>query len=132
MGEQKQTSSSYGSKMEVRLGLELENKLNRPLRSLSTVCPTSADRQYAASSPVVLIVSESFTTTYWAFPRSRVRRPLNSCSFLLIILVFRAAEASIHVYEEEPLREVGNAYLLSGGSEGIVVSDVQKGLSYIR
>jgi hypothetical protein len=30
------------------------------------------------------------------------------------------AEASIHTYGREPFREVGNAFLLSGGSEGIV------------
>ncbi|GJN04665.1 hypothetical protein PR202_ga22230 [Eleusine coracana subsp. coracana] len=29
-------------------------------------------------------------------------------------------EASIHTYDREPFREVGNAFLLSGGSEGIV------------
>ncbi|CAD6253654.1 unnamed protein product [Miscanthus lutarioriparius] len=32
----------------------------------------------------------------------------------------RSAEASIHTYDREPFREVGNAFLLSGGSEGIV------------
>jgi len=32
----------------------------------------------------------------------------------------RGAEASIHTYDREPFREVGNAFLLSGGSEGIV------------
>uniref|UniRef100_A0ACD5X6R8 Uncharacterized protein n=1 Tax=Avena sativa TaxID=4498 RepID=A0ACD5X6R8_AVESA len=31
-----------------------------------------------------------------------------------------SAEASIHTYGREPFREVGNAFLLSGGSEGIV------------
>ncbi|KAG6536752.1 hypothetical protein ZIOFF_001820 [Zingiber officinale] len=31
-------------------------------------------------------------------------------------------EASIHAYDLEPFREVGNALLLSGGSEGIVAS----------
>lgn len=30
------------------------------------------------------------------------------------------AEASIHTYGRESFREVGNAFLLSGGSEGIV------------
>ena len=30
------------------------------------------------------------------------------------------AEASIRTYGREPFREVGNAFLLSGGSEGIV------------
>jgi hypothetical protein len=29
-------------------------------------------------------------------------------------------EASIHTYDREPFREVGNAFLLSGGSEGVV------------
>ncbi|XP_010245901.1 PREDICTED: transmembrane protein 87B [Nelumbo nucifera] len=38
------------------------------------------------------------------------------------ILLASAAEASIHFYDQETFKEVGNAYLLSGGSEGIVAS----------
>ncbi|MQM04653.1 hypothetical protein Taro_037456 [Colocasia esculenta] len=34
------------------------------------------------------------------------------------------AEASVHSYDFDPFREVGNAYLLPGGSEGIVASRV--------
>ncbi|KAG0497495.1 hypothetical protein HPP92_002186 [Vanilla planifolia] len=39
-------------------------------------------------------------------------------------------EGSIHTYEEEPFKELGNAFLLSGGSEGIVSSI--DGSSFIR
>ncbi|CAH9130692.1 unnamed protein product [Cuscuta epithymum] len=54
------------------------------------------------------------------------------------------AEASIHNYNRDPFREVGNAYLASGGSEGLAAtfsvpkprhafrSEVHDGLSYIR
>lgn len=42
--------------------------------------------------------------------------------FALLISATRSADASIHVYDRDPFREVGNAYLLSGGSEGIVAS----------
>lgn len=44
---------------------------------------------------------------------------------LAVVVVFSAingAETSIHVYDRETFREVGNAYILSGGSEGIVSS----------
>ncbi|XP_057493219.1 uncharacterized protein LOC130778730 [Actinidia eriantha] len=57
----------------------------------------------------------------------------------------RSAEASIHAYDRDPFREVGNAYLLSGGSEGVVASStptplvdneirslMRDGRSYIR
>ncbi|KAJ1391621.1 Lung seven transmembrane receptor-like [Sesbania bispinosa] len=54
----------------------------------------------------------------------------------LVITTF----ASIHIYHHEPFNEVGNAYLLSGGSEGIVASlatapqadSIHDGRSYIR
>ncbi|XP_019169189.1 PREDICTED: transmembrane protein 87A [Ipomoea nil] len=64
-----------------------------------------------------------------------------------LITVFYAvgsAEASIHNYDRDPFREVGNAYLVSGGSEGLAAtfsvpkprrafhSTVHDGLSYIR
>ncbi|KAL6964356.1 hypothetical protein U1Q18_035411 [Sarracenia purpurea var. burkii] len=42
--------------------------------------------------------------------------------FAFIILATGLTDASIHVYDRDPFREVGNAYLLSGGSEGIVAS----------
>jgi hypothetical protein len=35
----------------------------------------------------------------------------------------RGVEASIHTYDREPFREVGNAFLLSGGSEGIIADE---------
>ncbi|XP_054779224.1 uncharacterized protein LOC129287096 [Prosopis cineraria] len=57
-------------------------------------------------------------------------------------LLFFTANASIHIYDKEPFKEVGNAYLLSGGSEGIVASlnaappsdplSINDGHSYIR
>ncbi|KAG6477411.1 hypothetical protein ZIOFF_066666 [Zingiber officinale] len=41
---------------------------------------------------------------------------------LVVATVTLGTEASIHAYDLEPFREVGNALLLSGGSEGIVAS----------
>ncbi|XP_058191833.1 uncharacterized protein LOC131308824 [Rhododendron vialii] len=66
--------------------------------------------------------------------------------FALLISATGSADASIHVYDRDPFREVGNAYLLSGGSEGIVASStaaplpadnaarssIDDGRSYIR
>ncbi|VFQ76321.1 unnamed protein product [Cuscuta campestris] len=55
-----------------------------------------------------------------------------------------SAEASVHNYDQDPFREVGNAYLAGGGSEGLGAtffvpkprhtfrSAVRDGLSYIR
>ncbi|XP_073045569.1 uncharacterized protein [Primulina eburnea] len=54
---------------------------------------------------------------------------------MALVLAAGSAEASLHVYDRDPFREVGNAYLLSGGSEGIAASRVstgQRGRSYIR
>lgn len=57
-------------------------------------------------------------------------------SYLSIILsllhtngVGVGVEGSIHTYHFEPFNELGNAFLLSGGSEGIVASDWN---SYIK
>lgn len=62
----------------------------------------------------------------------------------VVALVFSAigsAHASIHSYDRDPFREVGNAYLLSGGSEGILAArttspllhrSVHDGRSYIQ
>ncbi|XP_057464907.1 uncharacterized protein LOC130754683 [Actinidia eriantha] len=45
------------------------------------------------------------------------------CLFIAILIsTTGSAEASIHEYDRDPFREVGNAYLLSGGSEGVVAS----------
>nr|CAD1832954.1 unnamed protein product [Ananas comosus var. bracteatus] len=61
--------------------------------------------------------------------------PLLSVPFLLLFFFFffllclGGVEASIHTYHLEPFKEVGNAFLLSGGSEGIVASDHS---SYIK
>ncbi|KAG1334672.1 transmembrane protein 87B [Cocos nucifera] len=66
-------------------------------------------------------------------------------SFLLLFAAaltdLRRVEGSIHTYDHERFKEVGNAFLLSGGSEGIVASDpaaaksspgIDDGRSYIR
>lgn len=57
---------------------------------------------------------------------------LKSCIFVILLSAVGLAEASIHVYRRDPFREVGNAYLLSGGSEGIAASNDRHGRSYIR
>ncbi|XP_052194658.1 uncharacterized protein LOC127802712 [Diospyros lotus] len=69
------------------------------------------------------------------------------CGLIIALLIAAtgSAEASIHVYDGDQFREVGNAYLLSGGSEGIVASrtetpladnaihsSIHDGRSYIR
>ncbi|GAB4847823.1 hypothetical protein Ancab_026884 [Ancistrocladus abbreviatus] len=76
----------------------------------------------------------------------------NGLPFLLLFLVILSlssiqfSNASIHTYNREGFREVGNAYLLAGGSEGIVASlipppsssnspfrsSLHDGLSFIR
>ncbi|PWA53920.1 lung seven transmembrane receptor family protein [Artemisia annua] len=63
----------------------------------------------------------------------------------LLICASGYTRASIHVYDRDPFREVGNAYLVSGGSEGLAASrtpnplprhtdpvNVNDGRSYIR
>ncbi|CAA7395713.1 unnamed protein product [Spirodela intermedia] len=48
-------------------------------------------------------------------------------ALLFVVLVVAAGsgvEASVHVYSGDTFREVGNAYLLAGGSEGIAASRV--------
>ncbi|KAJ3675618.1 hypothetical protein LUZ60_004660 [Juncus effusus] len=54
------------------------------------------------------------------------------CAILFSIVLFvnqNGVDGSIHTYHFEPFKEVGNAFLLSGGSEGIVASDRN---SYIK
>ncbi|XP_042509357.1 transmembrane protein 87A-like isoform X2 [Macadamia integrifolia] len=78
---------------------------------------------------------------------ANLRSAISIQSVIAVVVIFaaiRAVEASIHVYDAEIFKEVGNAYLLSGGSEGIVASRValpdsderhfrfEDGLSYIR
>lgn len=46
------------------------------------------------------------------------------------VIGLREVEGSIHTYGYDSFKEVGNAFLISGGSEGIVASD--GGNSYIR
>ncbi|KAL6514675.1 hypothetical protein OROGR_020254 [Orobanche gracilis] len=67
--------------------------------------------------------------------------PSNQCGaailkfrfFWILISAAGLAEASIHIYNRDPFREVGSAYLVSGGSEGIPASsDTTHGHSYIR
>ncbi|KAF2293755.1 hypothetical protein GH714_004496 [Hevea brasiliensis] len=55
-------------------------------------------------------------------------------SFFFVSSTINLTNASIHIYDKESLNEVGNAYLLSGGSEGIFASDssTPNGRSYIR
>ncbi|KAJ6711386.1 LUNG SEVEN TRANSMEMBRANE RECEPTOR [Salix purpurea] len=51
--------------------------------------------------------------------------------FLLILtILLKPGNASIHVYNQESLNEVGNSYLLSGGSEGIFSSSDSR--SFVR
>ncbi|GMP39212.1 hypothetical protein CsSME_00010141 [Camellia sinensis var. sinensis] len=61
--------------------------------------------------------------------------------FAILLSAIRSADASIHAYHGDAFREVGSAYLLSGGSEGIVASRsatplagnaIHDGQSYIR
>jgi hypothetical protein len=54
---------------------------------------------------------------------------ISSLCIILPILHRNGVEGSIHTYQFEPFKEVGNAFLLSGGSEGIVASDRN---SYIK
>ncbi|KAI9087176.1 hypothetical protein K1719_030811 [Acacia pycnantha] len=62
-------------------------------------------------------------------------------SFFSVFCIFITTDASIHFYYNEPFREVGNAYLLAGGSEGLLASltytslsdtRIHDGRSYIR
>lgn len=43
---------------------------------------------------------------------------------VLVLLAIDSTDASIHVYDRDPFREVGNAYLVSGGSEGLAASRI--------
>ncbi|GER30442.1 lung seven transmembrane receptor family protein [Striga asiatica] len=56
---------------------------------------------------------------------------LKSIIFWMLISAVGLAEASIHIYDRVPFREVGNAFLVSGGSEGIAGAD-SGSRSYIR
>ncbi|KAL8234567.1 hypothetical protein R6Q59_020667 [Mikania micrantha] len=47
-----------------------------------------------------------------------------SLSLVLLLFAIASTDASIHVYDRDPFREVGNAYLVSGGSEGLAASRV--------
>ncbi|XP_004485515.1 uncharacterized protein [Cicer arietinum] len=69
---------------------------------------------------------------------------LFASSLLILLLILSSilftSFASIHIYDHEPFQEIGNAYLLSGGSEGIAASlatasnvhSIHDGRSYIR
>ncbi|KAH6813531.1 Lung seven transmembrane receptor family protein [Perilla frutescens var. frutescens] len=54
---------------------------------------------------------------------------LKSWILLVLISAVGLTEASIHIYDHDSFREVGTAYLVSGGSEGIAAGG---GRSYIR
>ncbi|KAL5992932.1 hypothetical protein ACLOJK_013851 [Asimina triloba] len=45
-----------------------------------------------------------------------------SALFLALLSCFTTVRSSVHVYNQDAFKEVGNSYLLSGGSEGIVAS----------
>ncbi|KAJ8647296.1 hypothetical protein MRB53_000319 [Persea americana] len=45
---------------------------------------------------------------------------LSSAFFIFLLTFSPSAESSIHICDREPFKELGNSYLLSGGSEGIV------------
>lgn len=47
---------------------------------------------------------------------------LYAWSVLLLSLTLNLTNASIHFYDKETFIDVGNAYLLSGGSEGLAAS----------
>lgn len=51
-------------------------------------------------------------------------------SFVLLLL-FQASNASIHTYNNDPFRDVGNSVLLPGGSEGLAAS-LDEARSFIR
>ncbi|XP_077213426.1 lung seven transmembrane receptor family protein [Tasmannia lanceolata] len=55
-------------------------------------------------------------------PRSAL--PLLFSSYLFFLVVVFRVECSVHIYDRETFREIGNAYLLSGGSEGILADSV--------
>ncbi|KAF5733303.1 transmembrane protein 87B [Tripterygium wilfordii] len=54
-----------------------------------------------------------------------------SIVFTIFSLLFlsRISNASIHIYHRDPFKEVGNAFLLSGGSEGVAASISTEGSS---
>ncbi|KAL5714500.1 hypothetical protein ACHQM5_016451 [Ranunculus cassubicifolius] len=71
------------------------------------------------------------------------RSPLFAFPAIVTIILLSSTfiESSIHFYDRDTFRELGNSYLLSGGSEGIVAttspektigSDVHNGRSFIR
>ncbi|KAL2342166.1 hypothetical protein Fmac_010106 [Flemingia macrophylla] len=77
----------------------------------------------------------------FARARSNSRSMSFAPSLLIYILILLSSLAlttfaSIHVYDNEPFTEVGNAYLLAGGSEGVVAASaaapVHDARSYIR
>ncbi|XP_018851051.1 transmembrane protein 87B [Juglans regia] len=76
-----------------------------------------------------------------AIQRSSFPELFFAVSLLLSAFVITTTNASIHIYNNEPFGEVGNAFLLSGGSEGIVASptadnsahsSIRNGISSIR
>ncbi|KAL6179052.1 hypothetical protein ACLB2K_050568 [Fragaria x ananassa] len=70
----------------------------------------------------------------FTFQKSSTRITTTTHIALLLLLTSffnsNPANASIHIYHKDVFREVGNAFLLSGGSEGIAASPSAR--SYIR
>ncbi|XP_054800638.1 uncharacterized protein LOC129304841 isoform X1 [Prosopis cineraria] len=64
--------------------------------------------------------------------RSALLNPFFFASFFLLFCIFITTDASIHFYDKEPFREIGNAYLLAGGNEGILASLTATSLSDMR
>ncbi|XP_016181205.2 transmembrane protein 87A [Arachis ipaensis] len=85
----------------------------------------------------------SLTHTHMDSAFGSFRSTFFAAHSLLISCFFFTSFASIHVYHREPFIDVGNSYLLSGGSEGIVASlpaaaspskpnSIHNGRAYIR
>lgn len=92
-------------------------------------CPSNCQRLYfylTLSSPTQADPFSSLSLwvgmDFAAIQRSRFPELFVAVSLLLSAIVISTTNASIHIYNNEPFREVGNAYLLSGGSEGIFSS----------
>ncbi|KAL5563234.1 hypothetical protein UlMin_032981 [Ulmus minor] len=72
-------------------------------------------------------------------PRNSNGVPLSLFLIFFLSTIAISTHASIHIYHDQIFREVGNAYLLSGGSEGLAASltaidssSIDDGRSFIR
>lgn len=93
----------------------------------------SFEHSFRRSNPIIVS----------ALTRSRSMLFASSSLLLYLSLFFSflfTSFASIHIYNRQPFQDVGNAFLLSGGSEGIAASissashtdSIHDGHSYIR